>query len=435
MPANHATDLEPASQIALPWVIRLRYAMSAGQAAAAVLARYVLHLDLPLEWMLPVTAAEACSNYWLTRKARRPGPLTATSLVFAMLLFDTICMTLLLMLSGGATNPFSLLYLVNVTLSATILTKRQTWLLGLSSALGFGLLFLLFRPVPALTLHHGPEGGNLHLMGMWIGFNVTALLVVLFSARISQLLREHEASMLQMQEELAKKERLASLVTLAAGAAHELSTPLGTIAIVAREMERMTASLHPAVAADSKLIRSEVNRCREILERLSVRGAAPGGESPEFVPVRELFQRLAAQFAESPQVRFLPPSKEIPDLHIPLHAVEQALIVLIKNGLEAGEGSAPVHVDVAAEVHAGTVRFLIEDHGAGMSSEILRRIGEPFFTTKEPGKGMGLGVFLARGLADQLGGHLTFASLPGEGTTALLELPVPALQPLEAVCK
>ena len=122
----------------------------------------------------------------------------------------------------GPTNPFTLLYLVHITLSATILTKRWTWLLGALSVVCFGLLFLGYKPIPALEMHHASGAVGLHLIGMWVSFGVASLLVAMFSGKISELLRQHEESMLRMQEELAKKDRLASLVTLAAGSVQEL---------------------------------------------------------------------------------------------------------------------------------------------------------------------------------------------------------------------
>jgi two-component system sensor histidine kinase RegB len=261
---------------------------------------------------------------------------------------------------------------------------------------------------------------NLHLIGMWIGFAAAAFLVAMFSAKISELLREREASLLHMQEELAKKDRLASLVTLAAGAAHELGTPLGTIALVARELERYSTitSPIPAVAEDSRLIRTEVDRCRAILERLSIEGAEPAGEALTSTSVEELLGVVRARFNGVA----IDADPGLPPLVIPRHAVEQALIALIKNAIEASPQDAQVVLKVARIADA--VQFIVTDRGHGMSSETLRHVGEPFFTTKTPGKGMGLGTFLVRTLAERLGGSLRYESVEGQGTTAYFELPV-----------
>ena len=285
---------------------------------------------------------------------------------------------------------------------------------------------MLFRS-PALEVHHPNDGSNLHLLGMWAGFAVAAVLVAMFSARISELLREREASLLRMQEELAKKDRLASLVTLAAGAAHELGTPLSTIAVVARELERyatLTAPT-PAVADDSRLIRTEVDRCRAILQRLSIEGAEPAGEALTPVAIADLIAAVRTYFAKTPTVSIdFSHSPERRALTVPRHAVEQALIALVKNAVEASPRGATVTLHV--EPGETRVGFVITDQGHGMSAETLRHVGEPFFTTKETGKGMGLGTFLVRTLAERLGGTLRFRSEPGAGTTATFELPVHA---------
>jgi two-component system sensor histidine kinase RegB len=393
--------------------------MAAGQFGTVVLADQFPGIDLPVAALAIGPAVIAATNLWLQRRARSTN---AFAWVFVL---DILCLTAELMLAGGATNPFSLLYLVHITLAATILTHRQTWLLGGLSTLCFGVLFWQYRPIPALEVHHPNDGSNLHLLGMWAGFAVAAVLVAMFSARISELLREREASLLRMQEELAKKDRLASLVTLAAGAAHELGTPLSTIAVVARELERYATltSPTPAVAEDSRLIRTEVDRCREILQRLSIEGAEPAGEALTPVAVPDLVAVVESYTPHNGNVRVtFQHNTTWPCLTIPRHAVEQALIALVKNAVEASPAGAPVTLHV--ESGPKQVRFVVTDLGHGMSPETLRHVGEPFFTTKDAGKGMGLGTFLVRTLAERLGGALRFDSVPGRGTTAIFELPV-----------
>jgi two-component system sensor histidine kinase RegB len=424
---------EAAPQIALPWIVRLRYGMVLGQIATALFVRYALRVDIPLGAIAVAPALVAASNLLLASRIAHSevskdsaGTIATSTLVAWAFVLDTICLTFLLMLSGGPTNPFSLLYLVHITLSAIILTKRWTWLLGALSTLCFGLLFRIYRPIPVLEIHHPADGANLHLTGMWIGFGVAAFLVALFSGTISELLRQHEDSLLRMQVELAKRDRLASLATLSAGAAHELNTPLGTIAVVARELELFATNTAPneAIAEDSRLIRTEVDRCREILWRMSVQGAQPAAHAAETVQASELLADICREIQQPARMEVVvsASSDPSPTLTVPRRAVAQALIALTRNALEA---SAPDSiVRVMAQQAGERFQFVVSDHGKGMSPGTLRRIGEPFFTTKEPGKGMGLGTFLVRSLAEQLGGTLTFESTPHTGTLATLELPL-----------
>jgi len=420
-----------APQIALPWIVRLRYGMAVGQIVTALFVRFALSVDIPLAAIAIAPALVGASNLWLAARVRHPDVdrrIATSTLVASAFVLDTFCLTFLLMLSGGPTNPFSLLYLVHITLSAIILTKRWTWLLGALSTLCFGLLFRVYRPIPVLEMHHPADGTNLHLIGMWIGFGVAAVLVASFSGKISELLRQHENSLLLMQAELAKRDRLASLATLAAGAAHELNTPLGTIAVVARELEvfatntaRSSSYTNDAVAEDSRLIRTEVDRCREILWRMSVQGAQPAAHASESVSARELLDDVSREIQQPGRVEISFTGQSVA-LTVPRRAVAQALIALTRNALEASAPDAAVRV--VARRAGERFQFVVSDNGRGMAPGTLRRIGEPFFTTKEPGKGMGLGTFLVRTLAEQLGGRLTFESTPQTGTLATFELPL-----------
>ncbi len=337
-----------APQIALPWIVRLRYAMVFGQIGTILFVRFVLGIDLPVAALVAGPALVGISNMMLASRVSC-GAATAvigtSTLVAWAFVLDTICLTWVLMLSGGPTNPFSLLYLVHITLSAVLLTKRRTWMLGGLSAICFGLLFLDYRPIPALEMHHAPGAVSLHLIGMWVGFGVAAMLIAMFSGKISELLRQNEESLLRMQEELARKDRLASLVALAAGAAHELSTPLSTIAVVARELSVAASAGHCAsLAEDSTLIRSEVDRCGEILRRMSARGAAPAGEAMETLGAGELLARACEELAQPGRVAV--ESAGSPAVTVPRRPVQQALIALIRNALEASALDSVVSVSV-----------------------------------------------------------------------------------------
>jgi len=417
---------ETAPQIALPWIVRLRYGMAIGQVGTILFVRYVLSVPIPIGLIALGPVLVAISNILLAVRINHQGKsraLPVATLVASSFVLDTLCLTFVLMLAGGPTNPFSLLYLVHITLSAIVLTRRWTWFLGGLSMFCFGILFLFYRPVAVLEMHHAAEGTNLHLVGMWIGFGVAAVLVALFSGKISELLRQHEDQLLKMQEELAKRDRLASLATLSAGAAHELNTPLGTIAVAAKELERYATNTvrDQAVADDSRLIRTEVERCREILWRMSVQGAQPAAQASEPVDVRDLLDDLRRDIQQPERVEVVPPTAPV-SLTIPRRAVAQALIALTQNAIEASPPDTAVRI--SAEPAQGKFLFVVSDRGCGMSGDILRRVGEPFFTTKEPGKGMGLGTFLVRTLAEQLDGRLTFESTPRAGTRAIFELPM-----------
>lgn len=420
--ATNNVDLAP--NLALPWVSRLRYAMVAGEAAILLGMEYGFHLNLPLPWALAPLLVVLASNILLGRLRVLPDrfPQQTLGAVFCL---DTLCLTVMLGLTGGPNNPFSLLYLVQITLSAIVLRKFWTWVLGTLSTACFGFLFFFHKPLAVFQTHHDEQGLSPHLIGMWIAFVIAAALITFFTGKIADALRRREQEVLLLQDQISRHERLASMVTLAAGAAHELGTPLGTIAVVARELERYASNVSKdnATLEDARLIRSEVDRCRVILERMSAQGAQPMGETPESVRVLDLLTRVRNQFTESQQAFLrIHLTDEAIDVVLPVQATAQSVAALIQNALDANIDQHPVHI-YATET-ASTLRISVQDRGHGMSDVVLRRIAEPFFTTKEPGRGMGLGTFLVRTFAQNLGGRVSFDSSPGKGTDATLELPL-----------
>lgn len=260
---------------------------------------------------------------------------------------------------------------------------------------------------------------------MWVAFVVAATLISFFTSRVSDALRLREQEVLTLQEHIAKQERLASLVTLAAGAAHELGTPLGTIAVVSRELEHYASALANGeeLCEDARLIRSEVERCQLILQRMSADGAEPMGESPQSIQVNKLLEEALRQLPEARQPWV---SLELTGASetavLPVRATIQSLVALVQNAIEADV--EPKQVMLKAQRAGHELIFSICDHGRGMAETTLRRIAEPFFTTKSPDKGMGLGTFLVRTFAERLGGRLSYESTPGNGTTATLTLPM-----------
>ena len=415
---------ETTRHLALRWVVRLRYGLIAGEIALIGALSFGLQISLPVLVIGPAIGLQVLSNWLLGLKAGRLGG-DAEHVVGILFSFDTLCLTLILALSGGPANPFSLLYLVQITFAAVVLRKLWTWGLGILSIFSFGMLFWVSRDVPAFHEHTQSGGFSLHLLGMWIAFATAALLISFFVGKLSAEARTKEHEVLVMQKRLARNDRLASLVTLAAGAAHEMATPLGTIAITAKEMEHDAATRlrDQRSQEDAQLIRSQVERCRLILERMGAQGADPFGESPKLVRLHELLTQVKERFPqerERIQVEVQRASSE--DCRLTVRAAVEALSALTKNALDASPNGEPVVLKAVESLNGG-VRFIIRDHGVGMTPEVLERVAEPFFTTKPTGQGMGLGAFLAHLFAQTLGGQLSFESEPGRGCTAILDLP------------
>ncbi len=414
---------ESAPHVALPWVVKLRYGLVAGELLTIAVAELLLGVALPLPWLAIPVAVTALSNYLLSRHVPSSAA-HAQQLIGLVFCLDTLCLTAALALCGGPLNPFSLLYLVLITVSAVVLEKSWTWVLGILSTLCFGLLFWVHLPLEILETHHHGERFSWHLVGMWIAFAIAASLTAYFIGQVAEALRRREQEVLELQQQVSRNERLASLVTLAAGAAHELGTPLASIAVVSKEIERALAGRDAELADDARLIRSEVDRCRRILHDMSARGAEATGEAPVRIALNELAEMVLAYFTAA-QRTWIQVTASGTGL-APPEAAARAVAALVKNGLDASPPGVPVALHLWRA--AGSIVIRVTDSGSGMPPETLNRIAEPFFTTKEPGRGMGLGLFLVRLFAERLGGQLRFESEPGRGTVATLELPSPPME-------
>lgn len=412
-------------RLALRWVVRLRYGFIAGEIAIVAALLWGLQIELPLLIIGPVIAIQAASNWRLSRLNERLGE-NAEHLVGALFAVDTFSLTLILGFSGGPANPFSLLYLVQITFSAIVLHRLWTLALGILSTVSFGMLFWISRDVPAFHEHAQSGEFSLHLLGMWIAFAAAALLISFFVGKLSTESRQKELELRLMEKRLARNDRLASLVTLSAGAAHEIATPLATIAVTAKEMEReakSASSRNTRIEEDAQLIRTQVERCRVILERMGAQGADPFGEAPRTIYLQDLLLQVRQRFStEQGRMQVIVRDAIMPTCTLPVRAAVEALSALAKNALDASPNGSPVLLQ-AVESSAERVRFVIQDEGVGMTSEVLERVAEPFFTTKSAGHGMGLGAFLAHLFAQTLGGQLSFESEPGCGCSAILELP------------
>ena len=414
------------SDITLPWLLRLRWAAITGQTATILFCVEALKIPLPLTQLLTVLALTLASQlalHALPRRSTPPGPW----LVGGLLVGDTLLLTALLYFTGGPNNPFSAFYLIHIAMAASLLGAGWTWgLLGLSLAC-FGLLFWHSVPLPYPAISDPVFGLlplPLHLTGMFVALAFTGAGLAWFVERLNTQVAAQARALHAAELKAERESRFAALVTLAAGVAHEINSPLATIAVVARELEREAelAHLPEELTSDARLIRTEVERCREILGRLH----AHAGDGPHDPPVDCRPDELAAALRASlPAVQarrlvFAFPAATL-SFRAPRAALLQALANLISNAMAAAPPGTPVRL----EINRSQPNLIITvcDQGPGLTPEVAARLGEPFVTTKEPGQGTGLGLFLVRRFAEQLGGHFDIQSTPVDGTRARLEIP------------
>lgn len=404
-----------ASAAGAQWLARLRWGALAIVAASLVIADRALDAELPWTRMWALVALGVVSNLWLSWRRSVTGHLGA------YLVLDVLILTALLHYSGGPTNPFSIIYVVYIAMSAVMLAPRWTWAIAALSVASFAALFLVHGPNEHVG-HGGHEDGfQTHLYGMLIALVLAVALITYFVSQLSLELRRRERALAEAEERSHRWGQLASIANLAAGAAHELGTPLGTIAVAANEIKRQAERLDGAegVLEDAQLIREELDRCRTVLDRMAIAGGEHVGETVQILRLEELFSEVRARLAGD-QARRWQTKSEVGTIQAPREALIQMTENIARNGFDACETG---RVALAVRALDGEVELRFTDEGRGMEPQVLARAVDPFFTTKDAGDRMGLGLFLARTLVDSLRGRLQIESSAERGTTIVVTLP------------
>ncbi len=424
--------------ISVHWFIQLRWVAVLGQLFTVLMVHFSFEIPLQLQPLLITIGVTAFSNLLLMLwyiQYRRQVDVVNKSRLWSRLLagimaIDLLLLTCLLYFSGGPSNPFWIFYMVNLCLAGIELTAGVAWCLNFLAVFCFAFLlydhYPLGVPLMETALPSIRETGTVSLVhnGIFCAFITCATVIVFFTTLVTSKLRKREGELRLLEARRIRGEKLEALGTLAAGAAHELSTPLGTIAVVVgelqRELKRITQD--PQVQEDVALIRSELDRCRAILNHMSAQAGEGTVEKKSDLTGQQLLERLMKDLQNSTRVaNSITPEAAGCIIHVEPYVTVQALRGMIKNALEASpEGSL---VFVALEVNESTLLLTVSDKGEGIPEHILKRIGEPFFTTKQTGKGMGLGVFLARTVVERLGGEIQVDSVRGRGTTVRCLIP------------
>lgn len=413
-----------ARPIEVRWLPRMRWAAVLALLVAIAATKFLLHAPFAIEPMLAVVVALVLVNVALLIRLRRCEALSERA-VTVNLLIDTAALTVVLAWTGGAMNPFTTLYLLQVALAAVLLNRWASLTVAVVSVLCFGAL-LIARP-EAIHVWHSAAMFDLHVRGMWVAFALTAAALWFFIDRVSMALRERERALTEARSSAAlaamHAERLAAVATLAAGAAHELNTPLGTVMILVSELRDTLRDNEEAQRALCS-IRDELARCKTILRRMR-----PVDDSETTIEPIELSPWLETAVAHWKKSRafdavILRDSLGRAVVKASSVSLEMALTGLLDNARRA---HADASVDRSIEVH-GTVRgdacwITVLDHAGTMSDEVAARAGEPFFTTREPGEGMGLGLYVSRSTVERVGGRLVIERAVGQ-TRVSLVLPV-----------
>ncbi len=406
-------------QLVLRGLTGLRLVVGALLFLTLPISEYVQGFHVRYEIAIPALLVLA-SNVGLagwTRSQRQTPWALALSLAI-----DLLGIFAVLAASGGAANPLSALFLVHIALAAAILPRQTTLALSAFAAILFLGLFAM--PSGACCANHPSDGAfSTHLYGMWFAFALSATIIALFVTGVRAALEERGREIARLRREAADNTRFRALATLAAGTAHELNTPLGTIAVIAHELSQ-GADLG-AIKEHASAIGSQVDRCRAVITRLQGGGSRQTHDEP--TDAKAAVQKAITHWlAAHPQAQIKTDAAPRQTIHVPLSAddVEAAVGALLDNAWFASNAvktDEPISVRIDLD-EAGPF-IAVDDAGTGITQELLPRVGEPFVTTKEPGEGMGLGLWLVRRMIEEVGGKLEIQAGVPRGTRVIMRLP------------
>ena len=402
-------------------LIRLRWLAIIGQSAAVLIVAYWLEFPLPVSFCFALIACSAWLNLFLAFRYPATYRLTPVS-ALVILTFDALQLAGLLYMTGGLTNPFSLLMTVPVVISATSLPARWTALLGLlvvgmASALVFFHLPLPWFPGTTLAMPF------IYVAGMWIAVVSSIAFTAIYAYRVAEEARLLANALSATELILQREQHLSALDGLAAAAAHELGTPLATIALVAKEMERALGS-DSRFKEDVTLLRSQSERCREILKRLTSL-SSEGEAHMARLPFTSLIEEVTAPHRDfGITIKLEPGSRQGAE---PVGRRNPGVIYGLGNLVENAVDFARETVTLRWQWDEAKVELNVVDDGPGFPAEILDRIGEPYMSKRaaSDGRGLGLGLFIAKTLLERSGAAVSFgnAGEPGKGAAVRISWP------------
>lgn len=381
----------------------------------ALMAPGLLDIPVPQVPLLGILALIGAFNGFAQWRVARSEQASAGEL-FSQLLFDIGALSAIVFFTGGAANPLVSLLLPPVAIAALTLPARYVLVISAAAIVAYSLLMLFFIPLP---MTDATRATRLHLIGMWLIFVISAAMIAWIIVRMTRLIRERDAELAATREQALRDERVMAMGTLAAGAAHELGTPLGTMSLLAGELAN-DPSLPPAFHDDIALLRQQIGVCKQIITGLSRRAGAERLENAELLPADRWLESLRQHWhAARPQANsrlILTSDGPAPSL-VADPRLEQALLNLLNNAANATHHPLEIRLGWSVD----EICFEIRDRGPGFPPNVLVHGGQSGFPAHE--RGSGVGLMLTRAAIEQLGGRLSLMNREEGGALARIELP------------
>ena len=390
----------------------IRWIALLGQITAIIVVQFGFGFDLPLTACLFVVALSAMVSSVQSLISRHNDNLSLNK-VFGLLAFDIVQLAMLIYLTGGLINPFAIMFLAPVTVSATVLPQQHTSILVAMVVVLASILANFHNPLPwgeAMT-----DVPQLYVIGLWVSLVLTTIFIATYAGMISRQSRDLAQGLAEARITMAQEQQMVALGSLATAAAHKLGSPLNTITLIIHDLDKMDpAKDFDAISEDLNQLKTETERCRQILAELNKDAISLGDETDDPMPITALVKSLVDErFADITSfIRItttaLDDSREPvvmwrPDL---LHPLE----TLIDN---AGQFTRD-RIDISLSWSQDHVIINVEDNGPGFQSSILSRLGDPYNSSRSGDDGhMGLGVFIAKTMIENIGGRLTLVNQKG----------------------
>ncbi len=427
MVKGHFSIQEATNRKNLLLLVALRWVAVIGQVAAIGFASLWLRIDLPIGSMSCVLVFLIGLNL-ATLVRSRSGIAVSNLELLIELLLDVSALTVQLYLSGGATNPFVSLFLLQSILGAVLLQSWATWMIVAVTSLSYAGLIMFYRDIGmSMPMSGSGDAGfyHLHIVGMFVCFLLATVLLVLLVTRINGNLREQDLRLAELRQQSAEEGHVVRMGLLASGAAHELGTPLSTISVILNDWQRMqTVESDPELAGDLAEIQAQLVRCKDIVSGILRSSGEERGEGAAPASLISFFDDVIEDWEQSrdpPKLRY--DNQIVSDVMIASDALlKQVLFNVLDNALEASADD--ISVRVAQE--QGVLSLTIRDTGSGFSDDMLSELGRPYQSTKgHPGRGLGL--FLVVNVLRKLGGRITASNMPAGGAEVELRIPLSAI--------
>lgn len=403
-------------------LVMIRWLLVICLGATATVTFIFSEVELPYQAFVTILVFFITINWLTALRLRHEMPVTDIEF-FIQLLLDVLCLSALFYFSGGANNPFISYFLVPICISAATLSWSYTWVITLLCIASYTLLLFFHIALPALSPvhHHGNHQDiNLHIIGMWLNFFISAALITYFVVKMAQDLRLQDEQLNQQREDDLRDEQLMAVATLAAGTAHELGTPLSTMKVLLAELRDEYRNT-PQLYEDLNILSDQVQQCAHTLQNLI--GKAEYGKDGQLEAqslrqfCMDIIDRWLVMRPEAIAEVHLDPN--VQDVICYLHpTIGQSIINLLNNAADA----APENIIIRIEWEQTSMHWQIEDNGPGIPMEIASQLGKPFVTTK--GKGLGLGLFLTHATINRYGGKVYLYNRAPHGTLTELRLPL-----------